>query len=303
MFTKGNALQGGFPPQGARRVVVALVLLAVVALGSTSGVGSGGAFGSSWVGLPIVILAGLALLATTAVGLLATGHAAFAGNSLRARAAVMGIVTLVLAVIFLLPRSHDHFGPVGRVKCIDPTSWWIHVPGRRGEIARHPKRFCPWSSGGTGEMNSHGGGAASVALFAAVTGVALAVLIIAAAAGAIAARRSQRETASPNEEGDAVLLALDQSLDDLRRERDIRRAIIACYARMEQALDRSGAARRPHEAPVEYLGRVLERIAAEPGRRLTELFERAKFSLEQMGERDKDQAIAALEALRAGVSA
>jgi hypothetical protein len=141
-----------------------------------------------------------------------------------------------------------------------------------------------------------------VALFAAVTGIALAVLIIASTAAAIAVRRSRRETDAPNEEGDAVLLALDQSLEDLRGELDVRRAVVACYARMEKALASGGQGRRPHETPVEYLGRVLERVAAEPGRRLTELFERAKFSLEQMGERDKNRAIAALEALRAGVS-
>jgi hypothetical protein len=286
-------------------VAVALVLLALVALGSTSRVGSGGAFGSSWVQLPILILAALAILATAIFGLVAVGDAAFAGNSLRGRAAVVGIVAVVLAVVFLLPVWHPPFrGSSTGTRCIDPVFWWIHFPDRRGEIDRHPKRFCGWSgAGGKTIRNAGGGGGTSVTLFAAVAGGAGVVLIMAAAAAAIAVRRSRRSVGASGEEEDVVLLALDQSLEDLRRERDVRRAVVACYARMEQALASSGQGRRPHETPVEYLGRVLERIAAEPARRLTELFERAKFSLEQMGERDKHQAIAALEALRAGVSA
>jgi uncharacterized protein with PIN domain len=73
---------------------------------------------------------------------------------------------------------------------------------------------------------------------------------------------------------------------------------------MERALERAGSARRPAEAPFEYLVRVLERITANgrAARILTELFERAKFSVEPMGERDKQEAIGALELLRAELS-
>ena len=99
-----------------------------------------------------------------------------------------------------------------------------------------------------------------------------------------------------------MLEAFDESLDDLRAERDVRRAIIACYARMERALARTGAARRASETPFEFLARVLEHIARAPGRALTDLFERAKFSTEPLGDADKQQALAALEALRAAAA-
>ena len=46
----------------------------------------------------------------------------------------------------------------------------------------------------------------------------------------------------------------------------------------------------------------VERAAREPGQVLTELFERARFSMEPMGEREKRSAIAALEQLRAEVA-
>jgi hypothetical protein len=112
-------------------------------------------------------------------------------------------------------------------------------------------------------------------------------------------RRSGEEQAPENA---SVLEALDESLDDLRRERDVRRAIVACYARMERALASAGRERRAHETPLEFLRRVLERVAREPGQVLTALFERARFSVEPMGEVEKRSAIAALEALRARVA-
>ena len=53
------------------------------------------------------------------------------------------------------------------------------------------------------------------------------------------------------------MLALDESLDDLRNDPDLRRAIVAAYARMEHALARAGLPRQPAEAPFEYVERAL----------------------------------------------
>ena len=77
--------------------------------------------------------------------------------------------------------------------------------------------------------------------------ILLVVLLLAGMAAYAFARRPRRRTPSPI--GDrsrqaAVSSALDESLDDLRNEPDLRRAIIAAYARMETALDR-----RRHPAP------------------------------------------------------
>jgi len=93
---------------------------------------------------------------------------------------------------------------------------------------------------------------------------------------------------------------LDETLDDLRRERDPRRAVIAAYARMERSLGSYGLARRPAEAPLEYLGRVLAELtgSAAAARRLTALFERAKFSEHSIDARMKEDAIAAVGAVR-----
>ncbi len=99
---------------------------------------------------------------------------------------------------------------------------------------------------------------------------------------------------------DAVANLLDESIDDLRSESDPRRAVIAAYARMERGLGRAGLARKPFEAPLEYLRRVLLDLqaGAQPVGRLTELFERAKFSRHDVGADAKDEAIECLQAIR-----
>ncbi len=99
---------------------------------------------------------------------------------------------------------------------------------------------------------------------------------------------------------EAVSLALDESLDDLRSEPDLRRAIIAAYARMERALAAGGLPRRPAEAPFEYVERALGELetSAESVHRLTGLFEWAKFSQHEPEPEMRDDAIDALVAVR-----
>ncbi len=99
--------------------------------------------------------------------------------------------------------------------------------------------------------------------------------------------------------------ALRLSLEDLRREPDPRRAIVAAYARMLTVLGRLGIARRAAEAPLEYLRRVLGVLEGdpEPTRRLTDLFERAEFGRESVTEAMRGEAIDALEAVRARLGA
>jgi hypothetical protein len=98
----------------------------------------------------------------------------------------------------------------------------------------------------------------------------------------------------------AMSRAIDDSIDDLRRDPDTRRAIIAAYARMETALAHAGVPRAPAEAPFEYLGRSLVELdaSADAARRLTDLFERAKFSQHEPAEEMRTEAIDALVAVR-----
>jgi hypothetical protein len=133
--------------------------------------------------------------------------------------------------------------------------------------------------------------------------VAIVLALLAALGAAAVATRSRRRLVglSPRRATQrAVSDALDESLDDLRSEPDLRRAIVAAYARMERALAAAGVPRRPPEAPVEYLERALLELETSAGavRRLTELFEWAKFSQHDPEPRMRDEAVDALVAVR-----
>jgi hypothetical protein len=93
---------------------------------------------------------------------------------------------------------------------------------------------------------------------------------------------------------------LAAGLDDLGSIADPRRAVIACYAHMERILGEAGVARRASDTPLEFLARVPEhhRAAEASLQRLTELFERAKFSPHQIDESMRASASRALIELR-----
>jgi Domain of unknown function (DUF4129) len=129
------------------------------------------------------------------------------------------------------------------------------------------------------------------------------VLALLAAAGVYAySTRVRRRPLSTSRRASqaAVSAALDESLDDLRAEPDLRKAIVAAYARMERALAVAGLPRRPAEAPLEYLERALGELetSAAAVRRLTDLFEWAKFSHHEPLPDMRDEAIDALVAVR-----
>src|SRR5262249_61355661 len=97
-----------------------------------------------------------------------------------------------------------------------------------------------------------------------------------------------------------MVSAIETTIDDLRREQDARRAVIAAYALMEHTLARHGLARRRSEAPLEYLANILRglRVRESAVRTLTQLFEYAKFSRHEISPAMKEEAIDALLAIR-----
>jgi uncharacterized membrane protein len=97
-----------------------------------------------------------------------------------------------------------------------------------------------------------------------------------------------------------MVSAIETTIDDLRSERDARRAVIAAYALMERTLARHGLARHRSEAPLEYLANILRgmRVRESAVRRLTSLFEYAKFSGHEIDEAMKEDAIEALIEIR-----
>jgi Domain of unknown function (DUF4129) len=137
-------------------------------------------------------------------------------------------------------------------------------------------------------------------LAAGVVGLIAAAIVIAV----IVERRRRRPDERTRDQLKELTDALDEAIDDLRRDPDPRRAVVAAYARMEQALTVYGLPRRPAEAPYEYLRRVARELEAEqPVAALTELFEVAKFSEHAVDEAMRGRAIDALTAVRQEVRA
>lgn len=154
---------------------------------------------------------------------------------------------------------------------------------------------------GIGSVASPGNRQAPPVAFDWLPAVVVGSLLVVGALVAVAIVRAGRPRPRPEDELAASLSdVLDDTLDDLRAEPDPRRAVVAAYARMERALAWFGVPRHAFEAPLEYLGRVLVELRAsrESVRRLTGLFERARFSAHEIGPALKDDAIAALVTVR-----
>jgi hypothetical protein len=113
-------------------------------------------------------------------------------------------------------------------------------------------------------------------------------------------RRDRRVRVALDPETEALLEGVDAGIDDLSRIADARAAVIACYGRMEAALAAAGIPRRPSEAPLEFLARVLlERdIVGPSATTLTSLFERARFSTHDVDESMRADALGALRDVR-----
>ena len=262
---------------------VAVVLVALVAVGSLRGPLGSGRGRPSYPADLIDSLLLLVVLAMVAAGVLAV-VSLWPGWHLdlqrRRRGSGFGLI-LPMAAVVVLWLLRDLLGLAGGGRD-DPPPSTIPAPSTLEVPAPPP------SSG-------------VVPLI--VAGVALAAMIGIVVAQVLADRRRRRPPRSPAER---LVELLDDTLDDLEREPDPRRAVIGAWARMEAGLAAAGVPRRPSEAPFEYAARVLEtalapaagRLRPDSVHRLTGLFERAKFSHHDIGEADRDQAIAALRAVR-----
>ncbi|MGQ9629952.1 MAG: DUF4129 domain-containing protein [bacterium] len=117
-----------------------------------------------------------------------------------------------------------------------------------------------------------------------------------------------------------LVKATEISLEDILREGDYRKAVIACYARMEEVLGKHGFPRAPYQTPMEYMESVLSSYlrsrpsnprsdaspsAALPSQgllNLTRLYEIAKFSTHNVGGDDKAEAIRCLVEIKEALS-
>jgi hypothetical protein len=108
------------------------------------------------------------------------------------------------------------------------------------------------------------------------------------------------EDALPPEPWATLQAAVDSGDTALHDTDDPRRAIIACYAAMEDSLAGVGAPRRITDTPDELLRRATQAglVDAAPAETLTGLFREARFSTHPMTAAQRDAAAGSLAALR-----
>jgi hypothetical protein len=144
-------------------------------------------------------------------------------------------------------------------------------------------------------------GAAGAGLEGIAALVALAVVLVAAFLTWRALRR-RRPSGAPDALA-GLRAVLDDAIEDVLAEADARQAVIAAWARLERILARHGLPRREAEAPFEYAARAGDELAAGTVslERLADLFEWARFSLNEVTPAMREEALTGLRAVRDGL--
>ncbi|MEN3306607.1 MAG: hypothetical protein V7603_2809 [Micromonosporaceae bacterium] len=99
-----------------------------------------------------------------------------------------------------------------------------------------------------------------------------------------------------------VLAAVDAGLSDLDDDdRDPRRAVIACWVRLEQAAAAAGTPREPGDSPTDLVARLLaaHQVSAQVLYPLADVYRLARYATHTVDSGMRDQARAALRQLRA----
>jgi hypothetical protein len=264
--------------RAAAAVAVVVGLLLVVGASARRPL-NGGAAAPSLPTWPLLFVVGVGLVVSAALGL------AVLGPIMRVRAGQSGrgalrAGPLTLSLSLLLPAAiialYTTQGTNGERKAIGQPA-----PASHNKLAGKP--------GERGADHSTGIAALTAGVGAGVVGFAgLAIL------------RARRRREADVEPRAMVAAGARDAAAAAAIPADPRAAVLAAYERMETALASVGLARRPSDAPREYLARLEAGLGGgrAPAARLTELFERARFSPHPVGEDSRSEAIGALETLR-----
>ena len=112
---------------------------------------------------------------------------------------------------------------------------------------------------------------------------------------------------SPDQTVEEVVAALDAGLVDLSdSDADPRRAVIACWVRLEQAAAAAGIARQLGDTPTDLVTRLLgggPSVSADVLAAFAEVYREARYATHTVDERMRGQARSALQRLRADLTA
>jgi hypothetical protein len=114
-----------------------------------------------------------------------------------------------------------------------------------------------------------------------------------------------KQTAQPRT-ADELVAALDAGLEELSdTDRDPRRAVIACWVRLEQAAAAAGTPRHPGDTPTDLVGRLLaeQQVDSRVLAALLEVYRQARYATHTVDDQMRRQAVDALQRLRADLGA
>jgi hypothetical protein len=103
------------------------------------------------------------------------------------------------------------------------------------------------------------------------------------------------------EQEQAVLQALDAGLTELSdRDTDPRRAVIACWVRLETAAAEAGTPRQPGDSPTDLVTRLLSahRVSRPVLDRFARVYREARYATQPVGDEDRQIALDALAQMR-----
>ena len=279
----GKGARGG---ADIRRAAVALLLVAVAALGLRAGgafsaAGSAEILGLSWRVVYWTIAGAEAVFAVAGIVLLIlrTIWARKGGKPLqRQRRSIWWLLLLPLGVFGLskiLQRFRQHHAPAAATAA-------THAANASTGATGHLRVGNPWPL---------------LVLFA----------VVALGAAALTVYRRRRAVPPPPEpvlepdDAEPLVAALAAGARVLHEDPEPRAAIIGCYAAMERSLADAGSPPRMADTPAEVLSRATTSglVRSAPATTLTGLFRRARYSSHPMTEADRTAAIDALAPVRA----
>lgn len=265
--------------------LVVLGLVAVVAIAATGSTPSGSDAGRRAPGVLGGTLLGLALVALIASVVFVVFALAHKGPGEYPRT-IGGLTQYVLIATLLI-----------LLVALNVRDW--RLPGL-DKLRVAPAQSALTSSSEDGSTSASDARATWLAMF-----VVLVLAAIGAAAFYVSTRPRRRLSSEESGLVDALDEVLADTLDDLRAERDPRRAVVAVYARLERALAANGLPRRSAETQAEHVARILDRLEVDRAavHRLVALFTWAKFSQHDVDAGMKDEAIETLERVRGELAA
>jgi hypothetical protein len=145
-------------------------------------------------------------------------------------------------------------------------------------------------------------GAAALGLLGLLLAIALGFVVRALVRDRLTGRRKVRtRVVTEPDAADEVVAALDAGLLDLSdADSDPRRAVIACWVRLEQAAAAAGTPRRPGDTPTDLVSRLLaeQHVGADVLSGFAAVYREARYATHTVDERMRADARAALQSLR-----